>query len=228
MRRIENDTSRQLEFSKRQIGLLKKAFELLVLGNAEVALIIFSPRASSLNLQALVANGTGKTKYTRLRSKNNLQKAHNDWLLPLQMLVGGIAAANKTDIDQHAVDTENISNPIMAEARACLQAIIMAEEMGFQDICVEGDALTIILKLNSAEEDRSSISSLIKEIKRRVSNFKRLSFKHVPREASKVAHAMANEGGRYEHSRYWIEEVPYVVEVLVKSREEKQGLTEVR
>ncbi|KAH1030996.1 hypothetical protein J1N35_043170 [Gossypium stocksii] len=32
-------------------------------------------------------------------------KAHNDWLLPLQMLVGGIAAANKNDIDQHAVDT---------------------------------------------------------------------------------------------------------------------------
>ncbi|MBA0827920.1 hypothetical protein Goarm_012659, partial [Gossypium armourianum] len=32
----------------------------------------------------------------------------------------------------------------------------MAEEMGFQDICVEGDALTVIRKLNSAEEDRSS------------------------------------------------------------------------
>ncbi|TYG85680.1 hypothetical protein ES288_A13G074500v1 [Gossypium darwinii] len=47
----------------------------------------------------------GKTNYTRLRSKNNLQKAHNDWLLPLRMLVGGIAAANKNGIDQHAVDT---------------------------------------------------------------------------------------------------------------------------
>ncbi|KHF97292.1 Aberrant root formation 4 -like protein [Gossypium arboreum] len=41
----------------------------------------------------------------RLRSKNNLQKAHNDWLLPLRMLVGGIAVANKNGIDQHAVDT---------------------------------------------------------------------------------------------------------------------------
>ncbi|KAB2064881.1 hypothetical protein ES319_A09G051100v1 [Gossypium barbadense] len=51
------------------------------------------------------ANGIGKTNYTRLRSKNNLQKAHNGWLLPLQMHVGGIVAANKNDIDQHAVDT---------------------------------------------------------------------------------------------------------------------------
>ncbi|MBA0669688.1 hypothetical protein Goklo_024635, partial [Gossypium klotzschianum] len=62
---------------------------------------------------------------------------------------------------------ENISDPVMAEARACLQAIIMADDMGFQDICIEGDALTIICKLNFAEEDRSCISNLIKEIKGR-------------------------------------------------------------
>ncbi|MBA0576099.1 hypothetical protein Golob_024488, partial [Gossypium lobatum] len=50
---------------------------------------------------------------------------------------------------------ENISDLIMAYARAYLQAVTMAEEMGFQDMCVEGDALTVIRKLNSAEEDRS-------------------------------------------------------------------------
>ncbi|KAH7549507.1 hypothetical protein JRO89_XS13G0042300 [Xanthoceras sorbifolium] len=44
MKRIENDTSRQVTFSKRRNGLLKKAFELSVLCDAEVALIIFSPR----------------------------------------------------------------------------------------------------------------------------------------------------------------------------------------
>ncbi|XP_052484604.1 MADS-box transcription factor 50 isoform X2 [Gossypium raimondii] len=44
MRRIENDTSRQVTFSKRRNGLLKKAFELSVLCDAEVALIIFSPK----------------------------------------------------------------------------------------------------------------------------------------------------------------------------------------
>lgn len=44
MRRIENATSRQVTFSKRRNGLFKKAFELSVLCDAEVALIIFSPR----------------------------------------------------------------------------------------------------------------------------------------------------------------------------------------
>ncbi|MBA0549236.1 hypothetical protein Golob_020282 [Gossypium lobatum] len=50
----------------------------------------------------------------------------------------------------------------MAEARVCLQAIIMAEDIGFQDICIEEDALTIIRKLNSTDEDRLCISNLIK------------------------------------------------------------------
>lgn len=43
LKRIENSTNRQVTFSKRRNGLLKKAFELSVLCDAEVALIIFSP-----------------------------------------------------------------------------------------------------------------------------------------------------------------------------------------
>ncbi|XP_074357700.1 agamous-like MADS-box protein AGL19 [Apium graveolens] len=42
MKRIENTTSRQVTFSKRRSGLLKKAFELSVLCDAQVALIVFS------------------------------------------------------------------------------------------------------------------------------------------------------------------------------------------
>lgn len=44
MKRIENTTSRQVTFSKRRGGLLKKAFELSVLCDAEVSLIIFSQK----------------------------------------------------------------------------------------------------------------------------------------------------------------------------------------
>uniref|UniRef100_A0A7N2MI83 MADS-box domain-containing protein n=1 Tax=Quercus lobata TaxID=97700 RepID=A0A7N2MI83_QUELO len=44
MRRIENATSRQVTFSKRRNGLLKKAYELSVLCDAEVAVIIFSQK----------------------------------------------------------------------------------------------------------------------------------------------------------------------------------------
>ncbi|MCL7050328.1 hypothetical protein MKW94_029839 [Papaver nudicaule] len=43
LKRIENTTSRQVTFSKRRNGLLKKASELSILCEAEVALIVFSP-----------------------------------------------------------------------------------------------------------------------------------------------------------------------------------------
>lgn len=42
MRRIDNTTSRQVTFSKRRNGLLKKARELAVLCDAEVGVIVFS------------------------------------------------------------------------------------------------------------------------------------------------------------------------------------------
>jgi MADS-box transcription factor, plant len=42
IRRIDNLTSRQVTFSKRRNGLLKKAKELSILCDAEVGLIVFS------------------------------------------------------------------------------------------------------------------------------------------------------------------------------------------
>ncbi|KAL8541272.1 hypothetical protein ACS0TY_002494 [Phlomoides rotata] len=44
LKRIENKINRQVTFSKRRNGLLKKAYELSVLCDAEVGLIIFSSR----------------------------------------------------------------------------------------------------------------------------------------------------------------------------------------
>uniref|UniRef100_A0ACD5YTU2 Uncharacterized protein n=1 Tax=Avena sativa TaxID=4498 RepID=A0ACD5YTU2_AVESA len=42
IRRIDNSTNRQVTFSKRRGGLLKKAKELSILCDAEVGLVVFS------------------------------------------------------------------------------------------------------------------------------------------------------------------------------------------
>lgn len=44
LKRIENKINRQVTFSKRRNGLLKKAHEISVLCDAEVAAIVFSPK----------------------------------------------------------------------------------------------------------------------------------------------------------------------------------------
>ncbi|KAK4844788.1 hypothetical protein QYF36_024471 [Acer negundo] len=69
MKRIENATSRQVTFSKRRNGLLKKAFELSVLCDAEVALIIFSPRGKLYEFSSSSMNKTIES-YQR-RAKDN-------------------------------------------------------------------------------------------------------------------------------------------------------------
>ncbi|CAL1411371.1 unnamed protein product [Linum trigynum] len=50
IRRIDNSTSRQVTFSKRRNGLLKKAKELDILCDAEVGIIVFSNTGKLYNL----------------------------------------------------------------------------------------------------------------------------------------------------------------------------------
>ncbi|CAM0955453.1 unnamed protein product [Alopecurus aequalis] len=58
IKRIENTTSRQVTFCKRRNGLLKKAYELSVLCEAEIALIVFSSRG---RLYEYASNSTRST-----------------------------------------------------------------------------------------------------------------------------------------------------------------------
>lgn len=73
MRRIENTASRQVTFSKRRNGLLKKAFELSVLCDAEVALIIFSQRGKLYEFSSSCMNTTLERYEERKRNPKNAQ-----------------------------------------------------------------------------------------------------------------------------------------------------------
>uniref|UniRef100_A0A7C8ZSQ9 MADS-box domain-containing protein n=1 Tax=Opuntia streptacantha TaxID=393608 RepID=A0A7C8ZSQ9_OPUST len=82
MKRIENATSRQVTFSKRRNGLLKKAFELSVLCDAQVALIIFSPRGklyefASCSMQETIVRYQRHTREARstdeITAEENMQ-----------------------------------------------------------------------------------------------------------------------------------------------------------
>nr|BAK09621.1 MADS-box transcription factor [Cyclamen persicum] len=63
IKRIENNTNRQVTFCKRRNGLLKKAYELSVLCDAEVALIVFSNRGRCYEY----ANNTVKSTIERYK-----------------------------------------------------------------------------------------------------------------------------------------------------------------
>ncbi|XP_016539378.1 MADS-box transcription factor 23 isoform X3 [Capsicum annuum] len=70
IQRIDNTTSRQVTFSKRRNGLLKKAKELAILCDAQVGLIIFS---STGKLYEFASNSMRSTidRYNKIKEENN-------------------------------------------------------------------------------------------------------------------------------------------------------------
>ncbi|KAK8623776.1 hypothetical protein V6N13_065139 [Hibiscus sabdariffa] len=54
-----------------------------------------------------------------------------------------------------------VTNPEVAEAYACIDALVLARDVGFRSIIIEGDVLTVINKANCREDDRSVLRSLV-------------------------------------------------------------------
>nr|XP_043624182.1 MADS-box protein SOC1-like [Erigeron canadensis] len=117
MRRIENATSRQVTFSKRRNGLLKKAFELSVLCDAEVALIIFSPRGK------LCEFASSSMEDTIERYRNHVKEVQTD---------------NSSSVDEDAQwqqlrnETESMAKKI--EALELAKRKLLGEGMGLSSI----------------------------------------------------------------------------------------------
>ncbi|KAG2408288.1 Agamous-like MADS-box protein [Vigna angularis] len=95
MKRIENETSRQVTFSKRRNGLLKKAFELSVLCDAEVALIIFSTRGRLYEFSSSTSS-INKTVERYQRKIKDLGDSHKGVHENTQILKDGDMSMAKT------------------------------------------------------------------------------------------------------------------------------------
>nr|ASZ80019.1 MADS50 [Dendrocalamus latiflorus] len=78
IKRIENPTSRQVTFSKRRNGLLKKAFELSVLCDAEVALVVFSPRGKLYEFASASMQKTIERYRTHAKDKISSKTVQQD------------------------------------------------------------------------------------------------------------------------------------------------------
>ncbi|KAJ3708561.1 hypothetical protein LUZ61_012266 [Rhynchospora tenuis] len=76
--RIEDKTSRQVRFSKRKSGLFKKAFELAVLCDAEVALVVFSPAGRLYEYSSSSSIEKTMKRYQQLTCPNKEATDEND------------------------------------------------------------------------------------------------------------------------------------------------------
>ncbi|XP_020706092.1 agamous-like MADS-box protein AGL9 homolog [Dendrobium catenatum] len=76
LKRIENKINRQVTFAKRRNGLLKKAYELSVLCEAEVALIIFSNRGKLYEFCSSSSFIEGRSDWLVSEKQTNEKSTH--------------------------------------------------------------------------------------------------------------------------------------------------------
>ena len=69
-----------------------------------------------------------------------------------------------------------------------------AREMGFTDVVMERDALSVIKKMQNLEVEFSPIGNIFNEAKMMLPMFKSICFKHIGRDGNKVANSLAVYG----------------------------------
>ncbi|KAK8517611.1 hypothetical protein V6N12_016456 [Hibiscus sabdariffa] len=105
----------------------------------------------------------------------------------------------------------------MAEALTCEDALILAVELGFNMIIIEGDALTIVNKAIARTDERSLSRGIFQNISAMKAFFTDLKFTHVYRSGNSHAHLLAKEGKNFSAQMMWIEEAIPTVEIAVQN-----------
>ncbi|KAK8939806.1 Floral homeotic protein AGAMOUS [Platanthera guangdongensis] len=108
IKRIENTANRQVTFCKRRNGLLKKAYELSVLCDADVALIIFSGRGR------LYEYANNSVKGTIERYMNTRVDSANSELVSQENSQYYLQEASK--LRQQIISLQNSNRNLMGEA----------------------------------------------------------------------------------------------------------------
>lgn len=129
IKRIENSTSRQVTFSKRRSGLLKKAYELSVLCDAEVGVIIFSSTGkrfefASSNMNRILERH-GKVSSNKKKNEDESIEANNYGHDGVGQLTEQLDCLNSSSIRSSGEDIR----------RLCLKEVHQLEQQMEIDMC---------------------------------------------------------------------------------------------
>ncbi|XP_057767488.1 truncated transcription factor CAULIFLOWER D-like isoform X3 [Salvia miltiorrhiza] len=163
LKRIENPTNRQVTFSKRRNGLLKKAFELSVLCDAEVALIVFSPSGKAYQFSSHEITRT----ITRYKIELGIAKADDQGFTSMEVWRNEIEDLSRTiealEARERNFAGENLSGLGMKELKQLERQLRVGVERirskKHKDLQEENTNLQKKVKLHELEE--ASTSSII-------------------------------------------------------------------
>ncbi|KAM5574986.1 hypothetical protein ABKV19_014097 [Rosa sericea] len=172
IKRIENTTNRQVTFCKRRNGLLKKAYELSILCEAEVALIVFSSRGrlyeySNNNIRNTIerykkasSDNSGATTITEINAQESAKLRHQ-----IQMLQNsnrhlmGDSLTNLTV--KELKQLENRLERGLTRIRSKKHEMLLAEIEYLQKREVELENENVLIRAKIAEVERLQQADLV-------------------------------------------------------------------
>ncbi|KAK9992434.1 hypothetical protein SO802_027419 [Lithocarpus litseifolius] len=98
-----------------------------------------------------------------------------------------------------------------------MKALLLAHELGFRSVILEGDSLGLIQALESEEHSLSPVGLLVEDVKVFAKFFVRLLYSHIRRNDNGVAHSLAKHVIRILDFQVWMEDVPSHIVSLLQS-----------
>lgn len=89
--------------------------------------------------------------------------------------------------------------------------------MGFRSVLVKTDSLRLVKQVNSVKEDISILSPIVTDIQALKGQFENITYNFMRRSSNMAAYTLAAMGKDFGEAQYWVEEVPPLVETIVRS-----------
>uniref|UniRef100_A0A0D9WNF7 MADS-box domain-containing protein n=1 Tax=Leersia perrieri TaxID=77586 RepID=A0A0D9WNF7_9ORYZ len=165
IKRIENSTNRQVTFSKRRNGLIKKAYELSVLCDIDIALLMFSPSGRLSHFSGRRRIEDVITRYINLPESDRGGIIHNrEYLVKMltQLKCESDATEELTNTSSKAPVNSNIEE-LQQEIRTYQQQVQLAEE---QLRMFEPDSASLA-SMENVEGCEKFISDMLRRVEER-------------------------------------------------------------
>ncbi|XP_023914729.2 uncharacterized protein LOC112026278 [Quercus suber] len=98
------------------------------------------------------------------------------------------------------------------EAKALEVGLMLARDVGLQEVALEGDSLSLISALYGTAPPPASVEPIVMGVWDLCREFRRIAFSHVRRQGNKPAHLLAKHASCVADYICWIEEEPCCIE----------------
>ncbi|KAL4566454.1 hypothetical protein LXL04_030569 [Taraxacum kok-saghyz] len=166
LKRIENKINRQVTFSKRRSGLLKKAHEISVLCDADVALIVFSTKgklceyASDASMERILERHE-RHSYTERQLNGTDPQSQENWSLEHAKLKARIELFQKNQRHLMGEDLDSLSLKELQNYEQQLDTALRRLRLRKNQLMLE--SISDLQKKDKALQDQNNL--LLKEMK---------------------------------------------------------------